>query len=152
MGIQTTDGNAYTNKKIIRLQIDKDLKLDSVAHMANPDSYSLGISQKAINIKGRTPSGLFYGIQTLLSMTSFNMEVPLGTVEDTPRFAYRGMHADVGRNFQSKESILNLLDAMAHYKLNKFHFHVTDDEAWRLEIPGIPELVEVIKPYRFLNY
>ena len=55
-----------------------------------------------------------------------------------------GMMADVGRNFVTKESILKLLDVMGMYKLNKFHFHLSDDEGWRLEIPGIPELTEVM--------
>lgn len=55
----------------------------------------------------------------------------------------KGMHADVGRNFVPKESILTLLEVMSMYKLNKFHFHLTDDEGWRLEIPGLEELTEV---------
>ena len=59
------------------------------------------------------------------------------------RFGYRGMHVDVARNFYPKETILKLLDIMSMYKLNQFHFHLTDDEGWRLEIPGLPELTEV---------
>lgn len=62
------------------------------------------------------------------------------------------MHVDVGRNFHTKEEILKILDAMAMYKLNKFHFHLTEDEGWRLEIPGLPELTEVntlkIEPFK----
>ncbi len=60
------------------------------------------------------------------------------------------MHADVARNFQSKESILKLLDAMAMYKMNKFHFHVTDDEAWRVEIPDLEELTEVCVEFIYI--
>ena len=64
-------------------------------------------------------------------------------IEDAPRFAYRGMHLDVVRNFSKKETVLNMIDLMAFYKLNKFHFHITDDEGWRLEIPGLDELTTV---------
>ena len=62
---------------------------------------------------------------------------------DAPRFEYRGFQLDVARNFQPKEAVFRLLDLMARYKLNKFHFHLTDDEGWRLEIPGLPELTRV---------
>jgi hexosaminidase len=72
-------------------------------------------------------------------------EIAIGaaTVEDAPRFPYRGMHLDVARNFQGKDAVMKLLDVMAFYKLNKFHFHLTDDEGFRIEIDGLPELTEV---------
>ena len=66
-----------------------------------------------------------------------------GFVYDCPRFGYRGMHSDVSRNFVSKEDVLTMLEVMAMYKMNKFHFHLTDDEAWRVEIPNLPELASV---------
>lgn len=62
---------------------------------------------------------------------------------DSPRYPYRGMHIDVSRNFHSKAQILKLLDVMTMYKMNKFHFHLTDDEGWRVEIPGLEELTSV---------
>ena len=71
------------------------------------------------------------------------MMVPDATIVDEPRYGYRGMHVDVARNFHDKDSILKLLEAMAMYKINKLHMHLTDDEGWRLEIPGLPELTEV---------
>lgn len=69
--------------------------------------------------------------------------LPGGVIEDWPDFPYRGLMIDIARNYQEPEEILRVLDLMAHYGLNTFHFHFTDDEAWRLEIPGLPELTEV---------
>ena len=64
-------------------------------------------------------------------------------IRDSPRFPYRGVMLDVSRNFQSKESMIKLLSVMSRYKLNVLHLHLTDDEGWRLEIPGLPELTQV---------
>ncbi len=104
-----------------------------------------------IDIVGADADGVFYGIQTLLQLlppTAFaggmtQPEIPVVRVEDAPRFEYRGQHIDVSHNFHSKESILMLLDRMAFYKLNTFHFQVSDDEGWRIEIPELPELTEI---------
>ena len=70
--------------------------------------------------------------------------LPLGQIKDQPRYAYRGMHLDLARNFQSYESLIKLIDLMAFYKLNKLHLHLTDDEGWRLESKILPELTEVV--------
>lgn len=94
---------------------------------------------------------LFYGIQTLRALIppeydrSPHAKVPVDatSIEDAPRFHYRGLTLDVARNFQSKQAILKLLDAMAFYKLNKLQLHLADDEGWRLEIAGLPELTQV---------
>ena len=94
-------------------------------------------------VTGKGPAGVFYGVQTLLGLRSSEGKVPKVSIKDAPRYAYRGMHLDVGRNFMAKDHVLKLIDVMAMYKLNKFHFHLTDDEGWRLEIPGLPELTEV---------
>jgi len=69
--------------------------------------------------------------------------VPMVNIQDVPKLAYRGMHLDISRNFFPKEVVFRLLDTMAMYKMNKFHFHLTDDEGWRIEIPGLPELTRV---------
>ena len=108
-------------------------------------------SESGIVIQGADTDGVFYGIQTLLQLlppTSFagkNSQVVIPAVEvaDAPRFAYRGQHIDVSHNFHNKQSILQMLDRMAFYKLNKFHFQVSDDEGWRIEIPELPELTEI---------
>ena len=96
-----------------------------------------------ISITGKTASGAFFGIQTLLSLSSQSSQIPETKIIDYPRFPYRGMHLDVGRNFRSKEDILKLLDSMAMYKLNNLYFHITEDEGWRIEIDGLPELTMV---------
>lgn len=110
-----------------------------------PESYRLRVAAgEPIHVTGADAAGVFYGIQSLRALTApGSAEVPAVLVEDAPRFHYRGMHLDVARNFQSKASVLKLLDLMAFYKLNKFHFHLTDDEGWRLAIDGLPELVAV---------
>ena len=124
---------------------DPDVTLDG-KKSSSPDAYNLKIdvTKKTITITGKGESGVFYGIQSLFSLASDNGLAPAVTVRDAPRYEYRGMHLDVGRNFHTKDDVLKLLDVMATYKLNKFHFHLTDDEGWRLEIPGLDELTTVI--------
>ena len=95
-----------------------------------------------IEIIGHTTSGVFWGVQTLLSITHEG-QVPSIVIHDEPRYSYRGMSLDVARNFFDKEEIFTLLEIMAMYKLNTLHLHLTDDEGWRLEIPDLPELTEV---------
>lgn len=97
--------------------------------------------QKGVIISGSNPEAIFLGIQSLRSMMLKNRKyLPAVEINDSPRFQYRGLMLDVARNFQNKEAIFRLLDHMALYKLNKLHFHLTDDEGWRLEINGLPEL------------
>lgn len=115
------------------------------------EAYRLTISPNKITITAGTPAGAFYAIQSLKSMFPANswakvetqINVPAGEIEDSPRFDYRGFMMDVGRNFQPKSEVLKALDLMALYKLNVFHFHLTEDEGWRLEIPGLPELTAI---------
>jgi N-acetyl-beta-hexosaminidase len=96
-----------------------------------------------ISVTANTTTGVFWGTQSVLALDSDPRGIPVGTVNDGPRFPYRGVHADVCRNFQSKDAILKLIDSMAMYKLNYLQMHISDDEGWRLEIPGLPELTEV---------
>ncbi|MBS9429450.1 beta-N-acetylhexosaminidase [Photorhabdus akhurstii] len=108
-------------------------------------AYRLNITQNGAQIVAFDQSGVFYGLQSLLSLIPVDGDRKIATLaaKDAPRFEYRGVLLDVGRNFHSKQAVLRLLDQMASYKLNKFHIHLTDDEGWRLEIPGLPELTEV---------
>ena len=112
-----------------------------------PEGYRLDVTPDQITISASTAAGAFYGIQTLrslmLSLSSDQLQIDAQSITDAPAFPYRGMHLDVARNFQSKESVLRLLDIMAFYKLNKFHFHLTDDEGWRIAIDPLPELTEL---------
>ncbi|KLV09190.1 beta-N-acetylhexosaminidase [Photobacterium aquae] len=108
-------------------------------------AYELDVTNGKTTIVGYDAEGAFYGLQSLMSLASTGSEkqIPTLKVTDAPRFDYRGVMVDVGRNFHSKDAILRTLDQMAAYKMNKFHFHLTDDEGWRLQIPGLPELTEV---------
>ena len=90
---------------------------------------------------------MFYGVQTLLALITKEGQVAEVQIRDSPRFSYRGLMVDIARNFQPKNEILKLLDVMATYKMNKLHFHLTDNEGWRLEMPGIEELTSVSKPF-----
>ena len=107
-------------------------------------AYRLQIKPQETRVTGYDAAGVFYGLQSLLSLLPAQAEPQIATLEasDAPRFSWRAIHLDVGRNFHSKAAVLRLLDQMAAYKLNKFHFHLSDDEGWRLEIPGLPELTE----------
>ena len=110
------------------------------------DGYSLDISEDRINIKGKG-AGLFYGIQTLIQLIEPKSpgyaNAPCVSVKDNPRFGYRGMHLDVARHFFDVDFIKHYLDLMAAYKLNTFHWHLTDDQGWRIEIKKYPKLTEV---------
>lgn len=116
-----------------------------------PEGYELHINNDAITIAASTDAGIFYGIQsfkTILPAAAWtkkqsSLTVPAVNISDAPRFGYRGFMLDVARNFQTKEEVLRVLDLMALYKLNTFHFHITEDEGWRLEIDGLPELTSV---------
>lgn len=108
------------------------------------EAYAMTIGKERIAISASTDTGAFYALQSIASLiTPGQLDLPLLKVKDQPRFPFRGMHVDVSRNFKSKEFIKQVLEQMAAYKLNKFHFHLADDEGWRVEIPGLPELTRV---------
>jgi len=129
-----------------------------------PEAYRLKVWPGGILIAAGSASGIFYGIQSLRSLlppaAATTMQrngpamrkegppirqkilVPCVEVEDAPRFAYRSLMIDVARNFQAKGEVIRMLDLMALYKMNTLHLHFSDDEGWRLEIPGLPELTE----------
>ncbi|GAB4017868.1 family 20 glycosylhydrolase [Spirosoma koreense] len=115
------------------------------------EAYQLSIDGKGITITGSDAAGVFYGIQSLLALMpvgaytkpTATVTLPYVQIDDAPRFGFRGLHFDVSRNFQTKETILRLLDLLAFYKVNQFLFYTTEDEGWRLEIDGLPELTKV---------
>ncbi len=114
-------------------------------------SYSLVINSENAIIKSASKSGVINGISSLSQLirhekyanTSEAIELPNLTIHDEPDYVYRGLMLDVSRHFHSVESVKSILDMMAFYKLNKFHFHLADDEGWRVEINDLPELTEV---------
>ena len=122
--------------------------------IAAEEGYTLEVTPRRINVEARSEAGAFYALQTLLQLagkqTDGSWRIPCCRVEDAPRFPYRGIMLDVSRNFQSKEFVLKQLDAMAHFKFNRLHFHLTDGAGWRLEIKRYPRLTEFAawRPYR----
>lgn len=106
------------------------------------EAYELSIDLAHIQISGGSAHGGFNAVQSLRQLIEGG-QVPLGHVADAPRFPYRGLMLDVARHFANVETVLRLLDCMALYKLNRFHFHLTDDEGWRFPVPALPELTDI---------
>ena len=106
-----------------------------------PEGYMIDISYGSIRITAYDDAGRFYANKTLARLREAGL--PNCHIEDWPDYPYRGFMLDIARNFTQKADILRLIDQMSDYKLNVLHLHLVDDEAWRLEIPGIPELIEV---------
>ncbi len=112
-----------------------------------PGAYHLEINDKEIYIAGDNETGVFYGIQTLIQLlpekTYYPLTIPALSIKDHPRFQYRGMHLDVGRHFFSVDYIKKYIDYLAAYKFNVFHWHLTEDQGWRIEIKKYPKLTSV---------
>ena len=123
--------------------------------LARSESYELSSSPTGIEIRAASHAGLFYGIQTLRQLlpaaattgtggdTKDRWIVPALEIKDQPRFVYRGLHLDVGRHYFTPEFIKRYIDLLASYKLNVFHWHLTEDQGWRIEIDRYPRLTEV---------
>ena len=115
------------------------------------EEYGLQVRQDGITLQASHKAGMFYGLQSLRQMiepedyakADDKLSISHAIIKDAPRFDYRGLMLDVSRNFHGKETVFKILDLMAMYKLNVFHFHLTDDEGWRLEIEGLPELTTI---------
>jgi len=119
-----------------------------------PEGYELAVAPDSIVIRAPTQAGLFYGVQTLLQLlppeifstnlvTNADWQIPCVQIEDWPRFKWRGLMLDVSRHFFSKSEVETILDAMALHKLNMFHWHLTDDQGWRIEIKKYPKLTQI---------
>lgn len=112
-------------------------RLDS---KAAPESYELSVSSRGIRITG-DEAGLFYGMRTLQQlMDQYGKDIPCITVKDAPRFEWRGLMLDCGRYFYSVEYIKKYIDLLSRFKMNRFHWHLTEDAGWRIEIKSHPEL------------
>jgi len=117
------------------------------------EGYTLISSSKGVVITANKPAGLFYGLQTLYQLLPKEIEgnavaqvkmiVPAVSITDYPRFGWRGLMLDVSRNFFTKEEVKQYIDEMARFKFNTFHWHLTDDQGWRVEIKSLPKLTEV---------
>ncbi|MFY8327059.1 family 20 glycosylhydrolase [Pseudoalteromonas sp. ZZD1] len=128
-------------EKLISLRVNPSLA------DGKSESYTLEIDDDRIDIVGSDNAGVFYAMQSLLNLIPANskgaIEVPQLELEDSPRYGWRGMHYDNGRNYHGKEAMFKLVEQMARYKMNKLHWHFSEDEGWRLEIPGLPELTDI---------
>lgn len=113
----------------------------------NAEAYQITVNENLITITGVTEAGVFYGIQTLRKATPIgnNLQVTYEpvTINDAPRFAYRGVHLDVARHFQPVDFIKKYIDLLAIHNVNKFHWHLTEDQGWRIEIKKYPKLTEI---------
>ncbi|MCF7567873.1 beta-N-acetylhexosaminidase [Sabulilitoribacter arenilitoris] len=127
------------------------LKLDDA--IKNEEGYSLNVTFDKIEISGKTTKGVFYGIQTLRQLMPASIEsangdikeltIPAVSIADNPRFKYRGMHLDVARHFFPVDFVKKYIDLIAMHKMNTFHWHLTEDQGWRIEIKKYPKLTEV---------
>jgi len=115
--------------------------------LKNKESYQLMVYSDSIVIAAKDDAGVFYGIQSLAQMLPVDWkeetQIPLCEIKDSPRFPYRGMHLDVCRHFYSVDFVKKYIDLMARYKLNTFHWHLTEDQGWRIEIKKYPKLTEI---------
>jgi hexosaminidase len=113
-----------------------------------PGSYTLNVSENGIDIKGNNEEGIFYGIQTFIQLlpphlSNSKIEIPYLTIKDHLRFGYRGLHLDCGRHFMTVDFIKKYIDYIALHKMNYFHWHLTEDQGWRIEIKKYPKLTSV---------
>ena len=140
-GIRPTIGKLVKGSPAIILSIDKTIN--------NAEGYRLNSDAKQIRIAGASAAGVFYGIQTLRKSLPLcngkatQVSIPAVHITDAPRFAYRGTHLDVSRHFVTTDSIRQFIDMLALHNINRFHWHLTDDQGWRIEIKKYPLLTAI---------
>ncbi len=120
---------------ILNLSLDSDI--------SHPEGYRLSIAEKTMDLRASTPAGAFYGIQSLLQLASSGKPVSAMTIDDQPAYAWRGMHLDCSRHFFGVPFIKRYIDLLARHKMNRFHWHLCDDQGWRLESKRFPELTRI---------
>ncbi len=130
------------------VQVSPDSQTGTVIRLATSalgkdEAYVMEVTPEQIRITGNDAAGVFYGIQSLLQLAGQSPVIPACRIADSPRFAYRGLHLDTGRNMFSLSFLKKYIDLMAFYKLNTFHWHLTEDQGWRIEIKKYPELQRV---------
>ena len=130
------------------------LRIDPALSRLGDEGYRLTVSGTRITIRAQQPAGVFYGVETLrqllppdvfraAAVAGVTWTVPAVAIEDRPRFSWRGAHLDVSRSFMPKEFVKKYVDLLALHKLNRFHWHLTDDQGWRIEIKKYPLLTAV---------
>lgn len=127
-------------------QLDKKavaVRLQLNPRMIGDEAYNIVTSERGITIEGRTSAGVFYGIQVLRQLWPGSTSLDFGTLASQPRFAYRGMHLDVVRHFFNKDVVKRYIDMLAFHGMNRLHWHLTDDQGWRIEIKKWPRLTQI---------
>ena len=145
---QSTDYAPKTKAIAAGEQVTNAITLGLDPSIANKEGYVLTTTPEGISINGQTENGVFYGIQTLRKSIPAEAKgatilIPAGEIKDEPRFPYRGMHLDVGRHFFPIEFIKKYIDLLALHNMNTFHWHLTEDQGWRIEIKKYPKLTEI---------
>ena len=136
--VKIADGKyVYTTEPAVKSSIVKGIE-------GGPEAYVLKVTPKGVTIKAASEAGLFYAGQTLRQMTGNGKvkEIQCCEIKDYPRFPYRGLHVDVSRHFRSVDFLKKQIDAMARFKMNKMHIHLTDAAGWRLQVDAYPRLTE----------
>lgn len=132
-----------------------ELNLCDSSIVTGNEAYRIEIDKKGVRLSANTETGIFYGLQTLLQLLNNgdNKTLPALTINDSPRFPYRGLHLDVSRHFFDKEFVKKQLNAMAYFKMNRLHWHLTDGAGWRIEIKKYPRLTSFAawRPFDKLN-
>ena len=125
----------------------KGIVLKTSSKVKNKEGYTLQVSKNQMTVTGGSAAGVFYGIQTLRKSVpagkTEEVKFPQAKVVDAPRFAYRGAHLDVSRHFFPVDSVKKFIDILALHNINRFHWHISDDQGWRIEIKSLPRLTEV---------
>ena len=147
-GLTLTAGTAApaAGSKVIRLQLDRSV--------TGAEAYALAVTPTSVTVRASAPAGAFYGLETVKQLLPAGIyraapvgntawTIPAVTIADAPRFGWRGSHLDVSRHFAPKEYVKKHIDLMAQHKLNRFHWHLTEDQGWRIEIRKYPRLTEV---------
>jgi len=125
------------------------VKMELLSDSTSEEAYNLTVTSSGIQLSASTPKGIFYAIQSLIQLMPSvkeireDIKIQNVTIVDSPRYQWRGMHLDVCRHFYSKEFVMKMIDVMAMHKLNVFHWHLTDDQGWRIEIKKYPKLTEI---------
>lgn len=115
---------------------------EKVDGISSPEGYAIEVTEDGIKAKATSGAGLFYAAQTLLQLADGENRIPVCSITDEPQFGYRGMMLDVSRHFFGKEFIKKQIDAIAHFKMNRLHLHLTDAAGWRIEIKKYPRLTD----------
>ncbi len=148
----------FENSTQIELQQTRNEKRASLAIIQNPklkaEAYHLSVKAEGIRIEASDAAGLYYALLSLeqlscvellagVKVKNWDRSFPCVEIEDTPRFGWRGFMLDEGRHFYGKDEVKKIIDAMARYKMNRFHWHLTEDQGWRIEIKKYPKLTDV---------